>query len=158
MRSICSSVPQQLQVKVKLATVVEGDQKALFSIATTRRCWGERYFFPWIAPLYSWYVYCGTDKYIDPTNFWNRSDWQRTWQKWQNKVVVSKDQILLWRIVIGNIVRRTPVRKIQELVVGAGSSHWCRTGLLVQDWKSLVVRTGGHWCRTDSCCCRTGRC
>ena len=33
-----------------------------------------------------------------------------------------------------NIVRRTPVRKIQELVVGAGSSRWCRTGLMVQNW------------------------
>ena len=33
----------------KLATVVEGDQKALFSIATTLRCRGVRYTFPWIA-------------------------------------------------------------------------------------------------------------
>ena len=38
--------------KVKLATVVEGDQKAPFSIATTQRCWGGRYSFPLIAPLY----------------------------------------------------------------------------------------------------------
>ena len=30
----------------KLATVVEGDQKAPFSIATTPRCRGGRYFFP----------------------------------------------------------------------------------------------------------------
>ena len=36
-----------------LATVVEGDQKAPFSIATTPRCRGGRYSFPWIAPLYS---------------------------------------------------------------------------------------------------------
>ena len=35
----------------KLATVVEGDQKAPFSIATTPRCKRERYSFPWIAPL-----------------------------------------------------------------------------------------------------------
>ena len=33
-------------VKVKLATVVEGDQKAPFSIATTLRRSGGRYFFP----------------------------------------------------------------------------------------------------------------
>ena len=33
--------------KVKLATVVEGDSKALFLIATTRH-----YSFPWIVPLY----------------------------------------------------------------------------------------------------------
>ncbi len=44
------------KVKVKLATVVEGDQKAPFSIATTPRCGGGRYFFPWIASLYPWYV------------------------------------------------------------------------------------------------------
>ena len=31
---------------------VEGDQKVPFSIATTPRCRGGRYSFPWIAPLY----------------------------------------------------------------------------------------------------------
>ena len=36
----------------KLATVVEGDPKAPFSIATTPRCRGGCYSFPWIAPLY----------------------------------------------------------------------------------------------------------
>ena len=40
------------KVKVKLVTVVEGDQKAPFSIATTPRCKRGRYSFPWIAPLY----------------------------------------------------------------------------------------------------------
>ena len=35
-----------------LATLVEGDPKAPFSIATTVRCWGRHYFIPWIAPLY----------------------------------------------------------------------------------------------------------
>ena len=34
--------------------VVEGDQKALFSIAITLRCRGERYSFPWIVPLHAW--------------------------------------------------------------------------------------------------------
>ena len=41
---------------VQLATVVEGDQKAPFSIATTPRCRGGHYSFPWIAPLYPKYV------------------------------------------------------------------------------------------------------
>ena len=41
---------------VKLVTVVEGDQKIPFLIATTPRCRGGRYSFPWIAPLYPWYV------------------------------------------------------------------------------------------------------
>ena len=38
--------------KVKLATVVEGDQKAPFSIATTPGCREGRYSFLGIAPLY----------------------------------------------------------------------------------------------------------
>ena len=42
--------------KVKLATVVEDDQKAPFSIATTPRCRGGFYSFPWSAPLNPWYV------------------------------------------------------------------------------------------------------
>ena len=42
--------------KVKLATVIEGNQKAPFSIATTQRCKGGHYSFPRIAPLYPWYV------------------------------------------------------------------------------------------------------
>ena len=40
----------------KLATVVEGDQKAPFTIATTSRCRGGCYSFPWIVPLYPWYI------------------------------------------------------------------------------------------------------
>ena len=36
----------------KLATVVEGDPNAPFSIATTLRCRSGWYSFPWIAPLY----------------------------------------------------------------------------------------------------------
>ena len=38
-------------VKVKLATVVEGDPKAPFLIDTTPRCRGGCYSFPWTAPL-----------------------------------------------------------------------------------------------------------
>ena len=37
--------------KKKLATIVEGDPKAPFSIATTPRCRGGRYSIPWIASL-----------------------------------------------------------------------------------------------------------
>ena len=40
--------------KSKLATLVKGDPKAPFSIATTSRCKGGRYSIPGIAPLYSW--------------------------------------------------------------------------------------------------------
>ena len=36
--------------------LVEGDQKVPFSIATTPRCREGGYSFPWIAPLYPWYV------------------------------------------------------------------------------------------------------
>ena len=42
--------------KVKLVTVVEGDQKALFSIATTPRCRGGHNSFTWIVSLYPWYI------------------------------------------------------------------------------------------------------
>ena len=42
--------------KVKLATIVEDDPKAPFSIATTPRCRGGRYSIPRIAPLYPWTV------------------------------------------------------------------------------------------------------
>ena len=42
--------------KVKLATVIEGDSKAPFSVATSPRCKGGCYSFPWIAPLYPWSV------------------------------------------------------------------------------------------------------
>ena len=42
--------------KVKLATLVEGDPKAPVSIATSQRCKGGSYSFPWIAPLYPWYL------------------------------------------------------------------------------------------------------
>ena len=37
---------------VKLATLIEGDLKAPFSVATTPRCRGGHYSIPWIAPLY----------------------------------------------------------------------------------------------------------
>ena len=39
-------------VKVKLATLVEGDPKAPFAIVTTLRCRGMHYSIPWIDPLY----------------------------------------------------------------------------------------------------------
>ena len=45
------------EMKVKLATLVEGNQKAPFWIATSPRCKVGWYSFPWIAPLYPWYVY-----------------------------------------------------------------------------------------------------
>ena len=42
--------------KVKLVTVVEGDQKAPFLIDNTPRCTGGHYSFRRIAPFYPWYV------------------------------------------------------------------------------------------------------
>ena len=38
--------------KVKLVTIVEGNPEAPFSIATTPKCRGGHYSFPWIALLY----------------------------------------------------------------------------------------------------------
>ena len=41
-----------IYIYIKLATVIKGDPKAPFSVATTARCKGERCYFFWIAPLY----------------------------------------------------------------------------------------------------------
>ena len=41
-----------IYIVVKLATLIEGDLKASFSIATTPKCRGGCYSFLWIAPLY----------------------------------------------------------------------------------------------------------
>ena len=41
-------------IKLKMVTLVEGDQKAPFSVATTPRFRGRRKSFFWITPLYSW--------------------------------------------------------------------------------------------------------
>ena len=47
--------------KSKLLTIVEGDLKAPFSIATTPRCRGGRCSFTWIALLYPWSVPYNTE-------------------------------------------------------------------------------------------------
>ena len=47
---------KSITYEVLLVTIVKGDQKAPFSIATTLRCRGECYSFPWIAPLYPRYI------------------------------------------------------------------------------------------------------
>ena len=41
-----------MSIIVELAIVVEGDLKAPFSKATTLKCWGRCYSFPWIAQFY----------------------------------------------------------------------------------------------------------
>ena len=45
-----------VRYKVKLATIVEDDPKAPFSLATTLGWRRGRYSIPWIAPLYPWSV------------------------------------------------------------------------------------------------------
>ena len=45
-----------IYIYIKLATVVEGDPNAPFSIAITLRCRGVCYYFPWIAFLYPWSI------------------------------------------------------------------------------------------------------
>ena len=42
--------------KVILATIVEGDLKASFPLATTLKCWGEYYSFKYIY-IYIYYIY-----------------------------------------------------------------------------------------------------
>ena len=48
----------QAKKKKKMVTLVEGDQKTPFSIATYR---GGRYSIPWIAPLYPWSLPCNAE-------------------------------------------------------------------------------------------------
>ena len=50
----CMQMTQQASIhsKAQLATIVEGDQNAPFSIATTLMCRGGCYSFPWIVPLH----------------------------------------------------------------------------------------------------------
>ena len=45
-----------IYMEEKFATVVEGDQKAPFSVDTTPRCREGCYSFPWIGPFYPGYV------------------------------------------------------------------------------------------------------
>ena len=42
--------------KSKVGDCSRGWPEGSFSIATTPRCWEGRYSFPWIAPLFLWYV------------------------------------------------------------------------------------------------------
>ena len=68
-------------MKVKLVTLVVGDQKAPFLIATTPRCWGGRYSIPWIALLYPYLIMLsvkqGGIKY-QFLSFWYDSTWDWT--------------------------------------------------------------------------------
>ena len=57
----------------KLATIVEGDPKAPFSLATKAKCRGERYSFPWIDLLYPWSLPClcwVLSKVVSSTSVW----------------------------------------------------------------------------------------
>ena len=70
-------------VCVKLATFIEGDPKAPFSIATTPRCREGCYFIPRIAPLYPWsspYSESGKQGGIKYNflSLWNDSTWDWT--------------------------------------------------------------------------------
>ena len=71
--------------RVKLATVVEGNPKALFLLAITPRWRGGCNSFLWIAPLYPWYPYNavkqGGIKYHF-LNFWYDSTWDWTLVSW----------------------------------------------------------------------------
>ncbi len=52
LRDIMEDDKNNDKVKSEVGDLIEGAPKAPFSIATTPRCRGERYSFPWIAPLY----------------------------------------------------------------------------------------------------------
>ena len=50
----CLLLTKVSKKNVKLPTLVEGDLKVPFSVATTPKCKGGCYSIPWIAPLYPW--------------------------------------------------------------------------------------------------------
>ena len=53
-RYICTYIYFNVYIYIykKLATVIESNPKAPFSIASTPKCRGGRHSFPWIAPPY----------------------------------------------------------------------------------------------------------
>ena len=53
-RSICFDFI--IKSKSEVGDRIEGDQKPPFVIAATPMSKGGRYSFPWIAPLYPWYI------------------------------------------------------------------------------------------------------
>ena len=64
-----------------MATIVEGDPKSPFSIATTSRCRGGCYSFPLIAPLNPWSVPYNSDRQVRKYHFlslWYDSNWDWT--------------------------------------------------------------------------------
>ena len=63
---------------VKLATLAEGDPKAPFSIATALRCVGGRNSFPWIVPLYFYFIMLSVKQGSIKCHFlclWYESTW-----------------------------------------------------------------------------------
>ena len=54
---VCVCVRERERERVKLVPLVKVEPKAHFSIATTPRCRGGRYSFPWIAPLDTYLIY-----------------------------------------------------------------------------------------------------
>ena len=71
----------------KLVTLVKGDPKVPFSIATTSRCTGGHYSIPWIAPLYSWSPTYNAECYarqhqVSFLGLWYDSTWDWTLVSW----------------------------------------------------------------------------
>ena len=64
--------------KVNLTTIVKGDKKAPFSIATTLRCRGGRYSFPWIDMYLIMSVKQGSIKYHFLKSLWYDATWEWT--------------------------------------------------------------------------------
>ena len=81
--TMCTPIRLVWSKVVKLATIVEGDQKAPFSIDTTPKCRRGRYSFPRIAPLYPWYV-----PYIAESLVWHECS-PMVWETWVQSQVAS---------------------------------------------------------------------
>ena len=129
--------------KVKLATVVEGDPKAPFSIATTPRCRRGYYSFPWNSPLYPWYVpyiaECKARRYQVPflkSLVWGNlglnpglpDHWQTLYPLGQYRIII----IIIIIIIIGafGTVTKGLLKGLKDLEVGGRAETIQTTALL----------------------------
>ena len=92
-----------------METIVESNSKAPFSIATTPRCRGGYYSFPWIAPLYLWSLHYSAKWYISSffsckiqSGFINYHDWSCIYQDRNETLICFKIVSLSFNILISS--------------------------------------------------------
>ena len=104
-KSVHSTAPADWAKKKMnhISTFFEGDSQAPFSIATTPRRRGGRYFFTWIAPLYPWSLPYNAECYarrhqVSFLCIWYNSTWD--WTKVSRTVGEPSTHWSQWSIYI----------------------------------------------------------